>query len=94
MLAAAGAGLNPARLQEHCQASPSLELTLNASLLLQYRALEVFQDPNLAAQAGQLGDRRIRAVFALNPLTSTVFGPEELGQVGIPVMMVSESSLS
>ncbi|MFS8804174.1 alpha/beta hydrolase [Synechococcus sp. R55.6] len=91
VLAAAGAALNPARLQENCQTSHSLELTLNVSLLLQCRAIEVFQASNLAAQAGQLADARIQAVFALNPLTSTVFGPEGLGQVGIPVMIMSGS---
>ncbi|MCJ2544459.1 alpha/beta hydrolase [Thermostichus vulcanus] len=91
VLATAGASLNPTRLQEDCQTSNSLGLTLNASLLLQCRANEVFQDPALAAQAEQLVDERIQAVFALNPLTSTVFGPEGLGQVGIPVMIMAGS---
>ncbi|MEN9225463.1 MAG: alpha/beta hydrolase [Thermostichus sp. DRC_bins_24] len=91
VLAAAGAGLNPTRLQENCQTSNSLGLTLNASLLLQCRALEVFRDPDLAERVEQLTDARIQAVFALNPLTSTVFGPEGLSQVGIPVMMMAGS---
>jgi predicted dienelactone hydrolase len=91
VLAAAGAGLNPTRLRENCQTSNSLGLTLNASLLLQCRAVEVFRDPNLIEQVEQLADARIQAVFALNPLTSTVFGPEGLGQVGIPVMIMAGS---
>ncbi|MEN9229920.1 MAG: alpha/beta hydrolase [Thermostichus sp. DG02_5_bins_236] len=91
VLATAGASLNPTRLQENCQTSNSLGLTLNASLLLQCRANEVFRDPFLAEQAEQLVDERIQAVFALNPLTSTVFGPKGLGQVGIPVMIMAGS---
>ncbi|MGQ9836449.1 MAG: alpha/beta hydrolase [Cyanobacteriota bacterium] len=91
VLAAAGARLNPTRLQENCPTSNSLRLTLNVSLLLQCRANEVFQDPSLAQQAEQLLDERIQAVFALNPLTSTVFGPEGLGQVRIPLVIMAGS---
>ncbi|MCF2969853.1 alpha/beta hydrolase [Synechococcus sp. Nb3U1] len=92
VLATAGAGLSSAQLQENCQTSnSSLGLTLNASLLLQCRALDLFQDPLLTEQVEQLVDKRIQAVFALNPLTSTVFGPEGLGQVGIPVMIMAGS---
>lgn len=92
VLATAGAGLSSAQLQENCQTSnSSLGLTLNASLLLQCRALDLFRDPLLAEQVEQLVDKRIQAVFALNPLTSTVFGPEGLGQVGIPVMIMAGS---
>ncbi|MEN9210471.1 MAG: alpha/beta hydrolase, partial [Thermostichus sp. DG02_2_bins_29] len=93
VLAAAGASLNPTRLQEDCHTSNSnvLSLTLNVSLLLQCRANEMFRDPNLVQAAEQLADERIQAVFALNPLTSTVFGPAGLDRVRIPVVIMAGS---
>ncbi|MGF1478734.1 MAG: alpha/beta hydrolase [Cyanophyceae cyanobacterium] len=82
-LALAGADLNFERLQTECQ---SLENALNLSLLLQCIALELPQ-----AQYN-LRDERIAAAIAINPLTSRVFGQEQLASIDIPVMIVSGSA--
>jgi predicted dienelactone hydrolase len=39
-----------------------------------------------------LRDERVKAAIAINPLSSEIFGPEELAKIAIPTMIVSGSA--
>jgi predicted dienelactone hydrolase len=82
-LALAGAKINFEQLQTNC---PALEDTLNVSLLLQCLAI------NLPIGSYNLSDARIKAVIAINPVGSSIFGQASLSQIKIPVMIVSGSA--
>ena len=79
-LVVAGAPINPQQLQASCQ---NLENTLNLSLLLQCRAIDLTQ-PEPALQ-----DSRVKAVIAINPITSAVLGQTSLSQIKVPTLMVT-----
>jgi predicted dienelactone hydrolase len=81
-LVVAGAPINQERINQECQEN---ELSLNASMLLQCRAS--FLPPIDFDQR----DSRIKAVIAINPVTSTALGPESLGKIDIPTMMLGGS---
>ncbi len=79
-LALAGAPINPTALSQNCT---NLEDTFNISLLLQCRATELGQN-------GQsLRDPRVKAVVALNPIVSGVFGRESLSQIETPTLILA-----
>jgi predicted dienelactone hydrolase len=82
-LALAGAKINFEQLQANC---PTLEDTLNISLLLQCLAV------NLPNGSYNLSDARIKAIIAINPVDSSIFGQASLSQIKIPVMIVSGSA--
>lgn len=82
-LAAAGARLNTARIHRDCGSD---KLRTNLSIYLQCLS------QRLPATDGRLGDARIKAVISINPLTSIVFGPEGLGEIEIPTMLISASN--
>ncbi|MES1026417.1 alpha/beta hydrolase [Gloeocapsa sp. BRSZ] len=82
-LALAGAALNFDQLQQDCK---NLSNTFNLSLLLQCRTLE------LPRTQYNLEDKRIKAAIAINPITSSIFGRDELSQIQIPVTIVSSSA--
>ncbi|MBE9079363.1 alpha/beta hydrolase [Romeria aff. gracilis LEGE 07310] len=82
-LALAGAEINLERLEAACP--PEFD-ELNLSLLLQCLALELPQP------LPQLGDPRIRAAIAVNPLDSAIFGQASLAEIDIPMMLVSGSA--
>lgn len=83
VLALAGAEFNFERLQQVCRNSQD---SLNVSLLLQCRALELpmadydFRDP------------RIQAAIAINPVGSAIFGKSEFAQIQIPLMLIAGSN--
>ncbi|MBW4472181.1 MAG: alpha/beta hydrolase [Stenomitos rutilans HA7619-LM2] len=79
-LAVAGAPINPQQLQASCQ---NLENTLNLSLLLQCRAIDL-KPPEPVLQ-----DSRIKAVIAINPITSAVMGQTSISQIKVPTMIVT-----
>ncbi|EAW38883.1 alpha/beta hydrolase [Lyngbya sp. PCC 8106] len=81
-LAVAGAEMNPENLTEGCRKSEDRRITLNISTLLQCRSLEV------ASQQKNFEDPRIKAVIAINPLTSLIFGEEGMSQIRIPTMII------
>jgi len=81
VLALAGAAINFQQVHKDCNPNNSL----NLSLLIQCRVDE------LAPKDYLLKDDRIKAVIAMNPLDSTVFGQSGLEQIKIPVMLVSGS---
>lgn len=80
----AGATLNQSYLQQACP--PSLGASLNVSLLLQCQAAAISPPPP------PLADPRVKAVLAINPISSTIFGPVGLENVQVPVMMVAGSA--
>lgn len=71
------------QLQQECQ---NLDNTLNLSLLLQCRVLE------LPRAQYNLQDPRIKAAIAINPITSGVFGQAGLNKIKITVTIVSSST--
>ncbi|MBE9223975.1 alpha/beta hydrolase [Phormidium sp. LEGE 05292] len=79
-LALAGAGIDFNSLQKDCAAINS---TWNLSLLLQCRALVL---PNYNYD---LQDSRVKAIIAINPIGSSVFGKDGLQNINIPVAIVA-----
>ncbi|MBW4580463.1 MAG: alpha/beta hydrolase [Tildeniella nuda ZEHNDER 1965/U140] len=79
-LVLAGAPINSQQLGANCQ---NLEETLNLSLLLQCRAIDLTQ-PQPALQ-----DSRVRAIIAINPITSAVLGQASLSQIKVPTLIVT-----
>ncbi|ACK72599.1 protein of unknown function DUF1400 [Gloeothece citriformis PCC 7424] len=75
-LAVGGAEIDFEYLQNDCDNQLG---ALNTSLLLQCRALK------LPRQAYHFRDPRVKAVFASNPVNSSIFGPKGLGKIQIPV---------
>lgn len=82
-LAVAGAPVNLARLRNGCPPT----FTVNISLLLQCQAADL----DLAEPTLDFRDSRIKAVVAINPLTSEIFGPESLARLKTPVLMMAGS---
>ena len=81
-LVISGAPLNIDRVSQVCQENNP---TLNISELLQCRAS--FLPPGNY----NLQDPRIKAVVATNPVTSSILGPESIGQIAIPAMILGGS---
>ncbi|MBW4639598.1 MAG: alpha/beta hydrolase [Gloeocapsa sp. UFS-A4-WI-NPMV-4B04] len=79
-LALAGAAVNFDQLQKDCK---NLNDSWNVSLLLQCQVLQ------LPRTQYNLYDPRVKAVIAINPLTSSVFGEASLSKIQVPVMIVS-----
>jgi len=80
-LAVAGATINP-QLTRDC----SNDQFLNISILVQCRAAE------LPSTAYSLQDKRVKAVIAVNPVTSTILGQSGLSKIQVPVMLVAGSA--
>jgi predicted dienelactone hydrolase len=86
-LALAGAKINFGQLQKDCQPK-ALKDTWNLSLLLQCHALKLRSNN---PKQYQFRDERIKAVIAVNPMTSSIFGEAGLSQIQTPVMIVAGS---
>ncbi|HBB34710.1 MAG TPA: hypothetical protein DDZ80_29480 [Cyanobacteria bacterium UBA8803] len=82
-LTLAGASINLEELQQDCS---SLNNSLNLSLLLQCRAIE------LPPSQYELADPRLKAAIAINPIGSTIFGKSQIGQIQVPLMLVAGSN--
>jgi predicted dienelactone hydrolase len=82
-LTLAGAEINLNLLKEKC---PQVNHLLNLSLLLQCRILE--SPRNIT----NFKDYRIKALVAINPLNSLVFGEKNLNKVTIPSLFVAGTS--
>lgn len=78
-LITSGAPVNLDRVQDVCDGN---SFTLNISLFLQCRA------SNLPPGRYDLQDDRIKAVAALNPVTSSVLGVESMQQIEIPTLII------
>ncbi|GAB1541467.1 alpha/beta hydrolase [Scytonema sp. NUACC21] len=85
-LALAGAKLNFEQLKQECRVDNFNLNAANVSLLLQCLALNLPDKAHYPLQ-----DKRIRAVFAMNPVISGIFGQKGLSQVRVPVMLVAGS---
>lgn len=83
VLSLSGAKIDFAQLQKSCV---QLDRTLNLSLLLQCRALELPQ------RDYDFRDDRIKATLAINPIGSALFGSGGYSQIKIPIMVVSSSA--
>ncbi|MGG6294182.1 alpha/beta hydrolase [Leptolyngbya sp. AN02str] len=81
-LAVAGADLDIARLREVCA---NRRPFLNFSVLLQCDAV------SLPGDRYDLQDERIQAAVALNPAGGWIMSPEDVGEIDIPVMMLTSS---
>lgn len=81
-LAVAGATIDFDFLEAECGDRFSY---LNTSLLLQCQALD------LPRQTYGFRDERVQSVAVLNPVNSSIYGPEGLGQIQIPAMVLSGS---
>ncbi|ARV59419.1 hypothetical protein BZZ01_13000 [Nostocales cyanobacterium HT-58-2] len=86
-LALAGAKINFEQLQKDCQPN-KLQDTWNLSLLLQCHALTLHGNN---PREYHFRDERIKAVIAVNPITSSIFGEAGLSQIQTPVMIVAGS---
>ncbi len=82
VFALAGATINFAQLQKDCNPQ-ALDNTLNISFLLQCRAA------SLPALNYNLYDPRVKAIFAINPITSAVFGQAGISQVKTPTFILA-----
>ncbi|MDJ0553524.1 MAG: alpha/beta hydrolase [Microcoleaceae cyanobacterium MO_207.B10] len=82
VLSLGGANINLPRLNQECDPK---KLSLNVSVLLQCRA------SYLPPSNYELRDSRVKAVFAYFPLTSVVFGPEEMRNISIPTLLMGGS---
>ncbi len=79
-LALAGAQINKAKLEKSC---PVNRNNLNLSLLLQCLALRL---PQLDYK---LSDPRVKAVVAINPVVSSIYGQQGFSKINIPVTIVA-----
>ena len=84
-LAVAGAPINLESLRSNC---PPSEFSVNLVVLLQCQAANL-RSPDV--NSIDVTDPRIRAVIAINPMTSLIFGPESLSQIEVPVMLMAAS---
>lgn len=84
-LAVAGAPLDQAGLKTACLKVPTGNLSLNLSLPLQ---CDVLQAPMTQTN---FRDNRIKAVLAINPVSSLFFGETGMGQIQIPTMIIAGS---
>ncbi len=84
-LAVGGAGFNTSKINQECEESDNRKLTLNISILLQCQA------SSIANKGYNLRDERVKAIIAINPITSIVFGQEGMSQVKIPTLMIGGS---
>ncbi len=80
-LALAGATIDFEQVKQDCTPNRSL----NLSVLLQCRANELQFKPHA------IQDPRITAIFAINPLNSTIFGQRGMSQVRVPVLIMGGS---
>jgi predicted dienelactone hydrolase len=87
-LALAGAKINFGQLQKDCQPK-ALKDTWNLSKLLQCNALTLRGNN---PKEYQFRDSRIKAVLAVNPMTSSIFAQAGLNQIQTPVMIVASSN--
>ena len=77
-LSLAGAPLNIPRLRQECQQE---NVIVNSALILQCQA------SNLPPTEYNLKDSRVKAVISAHPLSSAIFGPENMAKIDIPILM-------
>jgi predicted dienelactone hydrolase len=88
-LVTAGAALNFQQLDKDCNSDDVLS-NWNTSLLLQCRALVVRPSPRVDRLS--LADPRVKAVVAINPIASSLFGQAGIAELQVPTAIISGSS--
>lgn len=83
-LVLAGAKINLAQLRQDCQSSKA-NTVWNLALLAQCEARQL-------PLTHDLQDKRVKAVIAINPLASSIFGQQSFSQIQVPVMLVASSA--
>jgi predicted dienelactone hydrolase len=86
-LALAGAQLNFDNLKANCDSTEFIFNAANTSMLLQCTALAAPEQ-----FSANLQDDRIKAVMAMNPVTSSLFGPTGFSRIAIPSLLISGSA--
>jgi len=88
VLVLAGATVDFQGLRQACQQDDLLK-SLNTSLLLQCRALELEASPQAVEWLinGQLRDPRIKSVMAISPVTSPMLGQAGISRIQVPVAL-------
>jgi len=86
VLASGGATLDFTNLANEC-AQAEAGVTLNVSLLLQCQGLDL---PRTTTTTN-LRDERVKAVIAINPVSSAIFGRQGISQIEVPLMMISNT---
>ncbi|WP_058995963.1 alpha/beta hydrolase [Leptolyngbya sp. NIES-2104] len=81
-MALVGATINFQQLQQSCQPA-EIDRTLNLSILLQCRAA------GLPPINYNLSDPRVKAIIAINPITSSVFGQSSISQIKVPTLIMA-----
>ncbi|MUG95764.1 alpha/beta fold hydrolase [Scytonema sp. UIC 10036] len=94
-LALAGAKINFEQLAKDCREN-AIKDTWNLSLLLQCNALELRESdaakqPLRERKIYNFRDKRVKAVVAVNPITSSIFGETGLSQIQTPVLIAASS---
>jgi predicted dienelactone hydrolase len=84
VLASAGAELSRDKLTDTCSTTVAERPILNLSMLLQCRLLEIPVDKSLTVK-----DERVKAVIAINPLTSHIFGETGLNKLQAPTLFIA-----
>ena len=79
-LSLAGATFNIPRLRQECQQK---KVIVNTALILQCQA------SNLPPVEYNLKDSRIQAVISAHPLSSAIFGSENMAKIDIPILMTA-----
>ncbi|MEL6221747.1 MAG: alpha/beta fold hydrolase [Cyanobacteria bacterium J06627_8] len=91
-LSLGGAAINFDRLAIDCTQDGLRRETLNLSLLLQCRAASLDLGDQVTSNLLSLQDDRVKAVVAINPIGSTVFGREGFSQVDVPTLIMTSSA--
>ena len=86
VLAVAGAKLDYNNLLNNCESSAFVYNEANTSMLLQCTALNAPEQFELSVE-----DDRIKAVMAMNPITSSVFGPAGFAEMDVPSLLIGGS---
>ena len=86
-LAVAGAQLDYDNLRANCDSTEFIFNAANTSMLLQCTALAAPEQFSI-----DLKDDRVKAVMAMNPVTSSIFGRAGFSQIDVPSMLVSGSA--
>jgi predicted dienelactone hydrolase len=85
VLATAGATLNYAGMRDQCPKLDTNLFSFNVSLPLQCTTIDG------KSTLDNFRDERVKAVIAVNPLTSLLFGQSGMSKINIPTLLVSGS---
>jgi predicted dienelactone hydrolase len=88
-LTLAGAKPNIKGLQQHC---PGDRTTISFDWFNPSQQLQCLASQLSSHENYQLSDNRIKAIFAINPIGSSIFGEAELNKLQIPVAFVAGSN--